>query len=64
VIERLNLPHTSRSRYPPGSAEVGGEPTFARIRASDEAALKAAVEAFLRIALPLRLASSQPQTRN
>jgi len=46
-----------------GSA-AGGKPTFASIGASDKAALKAAVEAFLRIALPLRLASSQPPTRN
>jgi hypothetical protein len=45
-------------------SQTGGKPTFASIGASDKAALKAAVEAFLRIALPLRLASSQPPTRN
>ena len=42
--ELYKLPHTCRSRYPPGSAQLGGGfPTFARRHSNEEIAPKAAI---------------------
>jgi len=37
------MPHTCRSRYPPGSAQLGGKPTFAEAMVNGEVAPTAAI---------------------